>query len=86
MKSLRIAFASLALLVVAGCSKEPAAAPGGTPVAHAKCPTCGKAVDAKVTQVDYAGHKVGFCCTMCEGEWKKMDDAAKKAAYDKNMK
>jgi endogenous inhibitor of DNA gyrase (YacG/DUF329 family) len=84
MKSLRIAFASLALLVVAGCSKEPAS--GGTPAALGKCPTCGQAAVATVATVDYDGKKVGFCCQKCVDAWNGMDAAAKKAAYDKNMK
>lgn len=80
MKSLRIAFASLALLVIAGCSKEPGAAAAG------KCPTCGQAAVATVAQADYDGKKVGFCCDKCVSAWNGMDAAAKKAAYDKNMK
>jgi hypothetical protein len=76
MKSLRIAFASLALLVIAGCSKEPVA----------KCPACGQAAVATVAQVAYEGKQVGFCCDKCAAAWNGMDAPAKKAAYDKNMK
>ena len=86
MKSLRIAFASLALLALVGCSKEPAATPGGTQASLGKCPTCGQPAVAGVTQVDYEGKKVGFCCAQCLEGWNKMDAAGKKAAYDKNMK
>lgn len=69
------------LVVFAACSSSKAAAvPAG---AASVCVMSGEALDASSPTADYQGHKVGFCCDNCAAKWNKLDDAGKKAQFDK---
>ncbi len=80
-KHFRTAFATLALVAVAGlaaCHSDktetattPVEAKASAPI-NTTCPFTGGKADAKVTST-CAGKTVAFCCAGCKGKFDKMD-------------
>lgn len=76
--SIRLAFASVCLLFVAGCAGTKHTAPMNATI-NTKCVISGEALKADSPTVDYMGKKIGFCCDHCVENWNKMSDAEKQA-------
>ena len=47
------------------------------------CPIGNEPVEADGGEVDFQGHKIGFCCGKCEGKFAAMSDTDKVAALAK---
>ena len=82
MKSLlRTVTLAASFVAFAACSGTKAAA---APAAAASvCVMSGEPTDASSPSAAYAGGKVTFCCDKCQAKWTALDDAGKKAAFDK---
>lgn len=82
MKNLLRLTALVCVSLLASCaSSKDAAAPA---TLNSKCLISSEALDGSGPTADYNGGKVGFCCKNCLGKWNAMDEAGKKAAFDKN--
>ena len=82
---LRVAAVALAVSLLSGCKSAPAA-PKAAATLNSVCLMTGEALDASSPTADYNGGKVGFCCNNCLAKWNKMDDAAKKTAFEAKTK
>jgi hypothetical protein len=83
MKNLtRACVAFLGLLAFAGCAGQKQVATPG--LLNSKCVVSGEPLGADAVTADYMGGKVGFCCDKCATKFAGMDEAGKKAAFDKN--
>lgn len=74
-----------ALVLATACSGTKHTTTSATGTA-AVCVMSGEALDANSPSSDYMGQKVGFCCDKCQAKWTAMDDAGKKAQFDKMKK
>ncbi len=84
-------------LLLAGCA-SPESAPHTTPSGAATattpaaaptavnkvCPMTGEPLDPAVT-VTYRGKPVGFCCSECVEDWRKLTDDQRDARLKKSM-
>jgi hypothetical protein len=81
MKKLLNLVVPAVLTLFAACSSTVTAAPAPT-LLKSNCLVSGEPLKADSPTADYAGGKVGFCCSKCLGKWNGMDDAGKKAKFD----
>ena len=60
------------VVLVSGCSSPIEVKPQTAPVeiGQTRCPVIGRAIDEEVF-VEHGGRRVYFCCTACEGTFKK---------------
>ena len=79
-----IAFAALSLL--AGCAQQKESAPADTGLLCNVCVMTGEAIDASSPTSAYNSGKVGFCCEKCQTKWNRLDDAARKQAFEAHKK
>jgi len=80
----RVAVLFLTLSLLGGCAQQKDhAAPA---LLSSVCVMTGEALDADCPTSDYMGGKVGFCCEKCQTKWNRLDDAARKQAFEAHKK